>query len=374
MDRQRRALILGTLAGQVDAMTSLQNAGWEVHACGHEAAGPGVDAADAFHLVDLLDVEAVVALCEKERIDLCYSVGSDIAMPTVARVNERLGLPGFHDVETTEILHRKPLLRSFLDEHNLSPVRSRAVRSAGEGVGFDLPAIVKPSDSQGQRGITIVRDEDAMPEAIEMAVAASRSGVAIIEEFLDGPEVSAHVVVVNGRIELIIPSDRIVWDGPMVGIPAAHVVPASFLTAATTSAVEDLIGNVVAALGVVNGPLYFQMILTADGPRIVEIAPRLDGCHLWRLLLAHTGFDLMAALFTLLADGEWVGPEPWSDTPSHTLGFFLGDPAQPFAPEAHPAPGGGEIAHLELQVEPGERPRAINDVVARLGYWIREDD
>lgn len=369
----RRALILGTLAGQVDAMASLQDSGWEVHACGHERQGPGVDAADAFHLVDILDVDAVASLCVEHDVDLLYSVGSDIAMPTVAAVNERLGLPGFHDVETTEILHRKPLLRAFLAEHDLSPVWSQRVTSGGDDVAPpSFPVIVKPSDSQGQRGITIVEDAVDLPAAITTAVASSRSDVAIVEELLDGPEVSVHVVVVDGEVRLFLPSDRHVWEGPLVGIPQAHVMPSRFLDGPTTGQVRELVDDVVDALGVLDGPLYFQLILTGDGPRIVEIAPRLDGCHLWRLVRHHLGLDLMAAIFRLLADDEWDDVDV-DDATSHTLGFFLGSPLEPFRRDAHPPPDGGEIVHLEYQVAEGELPRATNDVVARLGYWIRED-
>lgn len=371
----RRALILGTLAGQVDAMSTLHDAGWEVHACGHERIGPGVEAADAFHLVDILDVDAVAALCVEHEIDVLYSVGSDIAMPTVAAVSERLGLPGFHDVPTTEVLHRKPLLRAFLDEHGISPVWSCRVTDPGDDVSPpSMPVIVKPSDSQGQRGITIVDDRAELPGAIAVAVESSRSSVAIVEELLDGPEVSVHVVVVDGEVRFLLPSDRHVWDGPLVGIPQAHVMPSRFLDDTSRGQVRALVDEVVAALGVTNGPLYFQLILTGSGPRIIEIAPRLDGCHLWRLVRHHVGFDLMEAVLRLLSDGEWTDVEVDPDAPSHTLGFFLGSPLEPFHEASFPPPDGGRIVHLEYQVPEGELPRATNDVVARLGYWVREDE
>lgn len=370
----RSALILGTLPGQADAMDRLRADGWAVFACGHRREGSGIEAADQFFLADIVDPDAITRLAERLSVDVVYSVGSDIAMPTIARVNDRLGLAGFHDVETTEILHRKDLLRAFLASHDLSPVVHRRVADPVDLEGFQtFPAIVKPTDSQGQRGITIVETPDEALSALPTATAASRTGTAIIEEWLEGHEISIHVVVVDGEVRLFLPSDRHVWKGPLVGIPEAHTMPSRVLDADTRDRARDLVGRVVETLGVRTGPLYFQMILTASGPRIVEIAPRLDGCHLWRLIEVHTGFDLLTALFSMLAGDPWRDPAPWEDDVSHTLRFHLAPPQQPFDPTAHPSPGPGKVVFEEFHVEPGGRPRDVNGVVARLGYAIIEE-
>jgi len=370
---ERRALVLGTLAGQVDAMEALRGLGWSVHACGHVAHGPGMFAADSFHLVDVVDVDAVADLAAELGVGLVYSVGSDIAMPTVAAVSERLGLPRFHDARTTEVLHRKDLLRAFLAAAGLSPVVHRVARTQDDVAGFGTwPAIVKPTDSQGQRGITVATGEDEAVAALQHALAASRSGTAVVEELLAGPEVSVHVVVVEGQVRFFLPSDRHVWDGPLVGIPAAHTVPSAALDKRAEQEVRDLVDRFVAALGVRNGPLYFQLKLTPAGPRIIEVAPRLDGCHLWRLVHVHTGFDLLTALLRLLTGEGWADPAPWDDAPSHTLRFHLTPPGVPFRATDH-APPAETACYVEHQVDEGALPRDTNGVVCRVGYEIVED-
>lgn len=371
---QRSALILGTLPGQADAMHRLHADGWTVFACGHLREGSGVSVADEFFIADIVDADQVATLAQRLHVDVVYSVGSDIAMPTIARVNERLGLPGFHDVDTTEVLHRKDKLRAFLAEHDLSPVQHRRVSAAEDLEGFpSFPAIMKPTDSQGQRGITVVSSPGEAEAALPRAIDASRTETAIMEEFLEGPEVSIHVVVVDGQIRFYLPSDRHVWEGPLVGVPAAHTVPCSFLDGRQAALARVLVERVVDALGVRNGPLYFQMILTASGPRIVEIAPRLDGCHLWRLVEVHTGFDLLTGLFDLLVGEPWVGPGDWDDDVIHTLRFHLDDPRTPFEPSAHSFAECGEVVFEEFHVAPGEHPRDVNGIVARLGYAITQD-
>lgn len=371
---QRSALILGALPGQADAMHRLRAAGWTVYACGHVADGPGVDAADEFFVVDILDVDGVAALCTQLAVDVVYSVGSDIAMPTVAAVSERLGLPLFHSSRITETLHRKDLLRGFLAEAGLSPVTYRVIRDDSELAGFETyPAIVKPVDSQGQRGITIVADEEQARAALPAAWAASRNGAAVVEELLVGPEVSVHVFVVDGRIELFLPSDRHVWDGPLTGIPSAHVMPSRVLTEDDAAEVRRLAERFIDALGVRTGPLYFQLIVTETGPRIIEVAPRLDGCHLWRLIEVHTGFDLLTTCFTMLAGDPWPGVPAGGGDHQHTLRFHLTDPAVPFEPEAWDLGRFGEVVFEEFHVPPGAMARDTNGHIARLGYGITKD-
>jgi len=353
-------------------MDQLRSRGFRVYACGHEPVGPGVANADQFFQVDILDIDAVAELAASLGVDFVYSVGSDMAMPTVAAVSARLGLPGFHNYETTELLHRKVLLRTFLNDRGLSPVDFRVVQSAGDLTGFSsYPAIVKPSDSQGQRGISVVADKQEASAAVQHAVGFSRTGQAVIETLLEGPEVSVHVFVVDGEVEFRLPSDRFVWDGPLTGIPCGHRLPAHFVTAEADAQIERLIVDVVDALAIGTGPLYFQLILTSDGPRIIEIAPRLDGCHLWLLIKLHTGFDILDRCLGLLSGETWVDVPGWDDSIDHVLNFYLSPPKDAFEPEqwnAHP----GLTIHQEFQVEPGERPRNINGVVSRVGFDIVE--
>lgn len=366
------ALILGTLHGQAEAIERLRVRGWTVHSCGHRADGPGVDAADSFSLIDIVDANAVAALAQRLDADVVYSVGSDIAMPTVAVVSERLGLVQFHDVEITETLHRKANLRAFLERNDLSPVAHRVAQEAADVDGFDVfPAIVKPSDSQGQRGLRVVTDVAEARAAVADAISFSATRTAVIEEYLDGPEVSVHVFVVDGHVELAVPTDRFVWDGPLTGVAEGHAIPARSLTAAQWPAIDELIRAVVSTLGIRTGPLYFQLKLTSRGARIIEIAPRLDGCHLWRLLELHTGFNILDRCFDLLAGEAWQPVE--LDVPEvvHELWFMLGNPNVPFHPADHPpSSGAGVVVYEELQVAEGELPRDANGIVSRLGYRI----
>lgn len=367
-----RALILGGLAGQVDAVRSLQALGWEVHACGRDRQGPAVTEADGFHVVDIVDVDAVTALAARLEVDVVYSVGSDIAMPTVSRVAERLALPQLIDPARTDLLRDKAALRGFLAEQLLEKVDHRRVRTAGDlAAGFGYPAVLKPADSQGQRGIEVVRDRVEALAALPAALAASPSGTALLEEYLDGPEVSVHVFVRAGSIVFYQTSDRYVWDGPLVGVAQRHVMPSRWVAEhGAEHELHSLVTAVVAAVGVRDGPLYLQLKLTGRGPRILEVAPRLDGCHLWRLIDLLYGVDLLRACWASLADLEAPSLTRARRGLTGELRLHLVPPGQPVSVDELRAPAGEPVLFEEFHLDEKGEPRDTNGIIARAGYRI----
>lgn len=365
-------LILGGLAGQNDAVRSLQASGRAVHACAHDRDGPVAGQVAAFHLIDITDVDAVTALVSRIGARWIASVGSDIALPTIAAVSERLGLPHLVDAKTTALLRDKAALRGFLDQHRLGEVAYRRVsRPADIDASFPYPAVLKPVDSQGQRGIAVVETMDEAIVALPAALATSWSGSAIVEEYLDGPEVSVHVFLVDGRIAFSEASDRHHWPGPMPGVALAHTMPSRWVGQLGMAAeLEALVVAFVDAIGLRDGPLYLQLKLTSRGPRIIEVAPRFDGCHLWRLIDVLYGVDLLQAYWALL-DGQPVPVlERLRAAGSGELRFHLVAPGAPVDVGSFAPPEEGEVVFEELHLDEHGRARATNAVVARAGYRI----
>jgi biotin carboxylase len=368
----KSALILGTLYGQAEAMEILKKMGWKVHSCGFKKEGPGVEAADEFHLVDILDIEGVTEIARNTKVDCIYSVGSDIAMPTVAAVSEKLNLPVFYNVETIEILHRKTKLRTFLEKNNFPTVSYKVLKNEKDLGDFDtFPAILKPSDSQGQRGIFKVLNKQEAQSYLPESIKYSASKASIIEEWLDGNEISIHVIVVDGVIKLYMPSDRFVWQGEAIGIAQGHGFPSKWI-AGYENEVKQLVEKFIKDLGIKNGPLYFQMKLTSKGPRIIEVAPRLDGCHLWRLIETRTGVNIIKGLFELLINKKWPYQEVNEPKTTHNLFFHLIKPEKIFHKKDFISKTNGKICFEQYQVEENSTPRFTGVPISRVGYYIEE--
>ena len=160
-------------------------------------------------------------------------------------------------------------------------------------------------------------------------------------------------------------------DGYSVGIPRSHVLPSKVCTGDLLRETKELAERCMHALGIQNGPVYFQLKLTSAGPRVIEITPRLDGCHMWRLIRTVTGVDLLDASVRLLSDDKSFDLTIKGDPSASHLNFFLCPPGETFKLEAHPAPQGA--AHVEYYYEDGETIRPINGSLEKAGFYIERE-
>lgn len=365
----KKAIVLGVGNAQVDLIRYLKSQGWWVIGCSYRREGRGLEDIDQFTLLNVIDADGIERLARAENVDLVYSIGSDLAMPAAARVAARLGLPFLVPAETAELLQNKLLLRGFLAEHAISPIRFKGIRSQSDLDDWRIfPAILKPVDNQGQRGVFVAASLEQARSGLENSLRFSRSRTVIIEEFLEGPEISVNTFVVNGETVFKEISDRLVVEEFPGGIPRGHIYPAVHCTPAARCEAQSLTERCNRALGIQNGPVYYQMIITSGGPRIVEVTPRLDGCHMWRLIKMTSGVDLLEASVKCLLGEAPPELSVGSDLQSRYLGFYYSPPGSPFLQANYPPPPAAE--HLEYYYADGETVRPINGYWEKVGYYI----
>ncbi|MDY3536587.1 ATP-grasp domain-containing protein [Riemerella anatipestifer] len=292
---KKKALILGTNAGQADIIRYLKAMGWETHVCGYKQEGPGCELADYFYLINIVDIESVKDLAANIKADIVYSVSSDIAITAATKVSEMLNLPHLLNSDIINLFNNKNEFRSFLNKNNIGYTRYIVVKredDLDELYWDEYPCVVKPVDSQGQRGVGLVKDSKELIIAVKNAFDSTNSSRVIIEEFLDGAEFSTNVVVQGGKILLNEFSDRIVFDESYFGLPKGHRIPVTYINDEQLEISKLYVRKIVENLNITDAVLYIQMKLKGDEPRVIEIAPRLDGCHIWRLIKYSRGVDL----------------------------------------------------------------------------------
>ena len=160
----------------------------------------------------------------------------------------------------------------------------------GEDTGdaVEFPCVVKAPDQQGQKGLSLVLDRGELAAALAAARAVARSGVVLVEELVDGPEVTAVGLSTGGRFVPLVVTDRIVASPPAFGVALAHVWPSR----SDLAAVSAVAAAAATALGITNGPSYTQLRLSPSGPRVIEVAARLGGGHDAELVEAAVGIAL----------------------------------------------------------------------------------
>ncbi len=280
IERRQRLLVLGAGPAQIGLLRAARERELFVIAVDRDPSAPGFAYADKRALVSTEDEPAVDRLARAEAVDGIISPGADWPVGVAARVAARLGLPHPIDEATAALVTTKSRQRERLAVAGVPQPRVLEEPVA--------PCVVKAPDRQGQRGLTFVRTDEELPAAIEAAIEASRNGAYIVEEYVDGPEVTVQAVSIDGVFHPLLVADRLTADPPAFGVALAHAWPCVSETQSPIEAARAA----AEALGVRDGPTYTQIRVGADGSRVVELAARLGGGHDAELTEAATGVKL----------------------------------------------------------------------------------
>jgi biotin carboxylase len=292
-----RLLVLGAGPEQLGLLAAARRRDLFVIAVDRDPSAPGFPYADRRAIISVEDEPAVERLADAERIDGVIAPGSDHGVAIAARVAERLGLshpisPETALLATSKLRQRERFARAGVPQPEFEVCTTpREAVAAARRVGF--PCVLKPTDRHGQRGLTHVETRHELDEAIEEALEQSRSGVLLVEELVDGPEVTINAFSLRGRLHPLTVTDRLLADPPAFGVSLAHVWPSTLDPAAVGAAVEAA-SAAAGALGVREGPTYTKVRIDRNGPRVGELATRLGGGNDAEVCRAALGIDLNA--------------------------------------------------------------------------------
>lgn len=367
-------LVLGTNAGQVDLILYMKSIGWKVIGCSYRSGESGEHLCDVFEQVDIRNIDLLEDISKKYKVNLVYSVSSDIAMRSVVSLSERLGLPHYFNSEFIDLLDDKTSLREFLNGKNISVVNYSEISKPEQTSAWSsFPCVVKPVDGQGQRGVELVNSNSELNNAVKNSLFLSDSKRAIIEEYLDGVELSCNLMINNGNILLCALSERLVHEGLSIGIPRGHLIPARNVSKADLDLSDKLVRDIVSALSIQDGVLYFQMIITSSGPKIVEIAPRLDGCHMWRMIKYSHKVNLVElAVSGLIGNCEQVEETQISNDENLELMFQQMSPSNLFNKSEFLPPK--DFYYHEYRYNDDQEVLPINGRMEVVGYYVKESD
>jgi biotin carboxylase len=268
-----------------------------VIAADRDPAAPGFRYADRRAIVSAEDEQGLERLASAERVQGIVAPGIDWPVGIAARICEKLGLahpisPESAVLATSKVRQRERFEEAGVPQPEYLVCRGPdEARAAAEELGF--PCVVKAPDRQGQRGLSLVRDADALPDAVADALDASRSATVIVEELVAGREVTVNGFSLGGQFFALTVTDRHVAEPPAFGVALAHSWPCSLAPRQIALAI-DAARRAAAAVGVREGPTYTQVLVPDDGgvPVVGELAARLGGGHDAELCRAAVGVDL----------------------------------------------------------------------------------
>jgi biotin carboxylase len=292
----RTLLFVGAGRHQRRAILQAKAMGLRVVAVDRNPDALGLAEADVTRVVDFSDPEAVLKATARLKLDGVMTVSADRAVPVVAAVAEARGLPGI-GVETAHLMTNKIAQRRRLADAGVPQPRFAALRTvsetrrAAEEVGF--PAVLKPADSGGQRGVFRVESVDDIYAHLHEALVASPTEEAILEEFVDGTEMNGIVLARGGETIPLTLSDRLRPPGIGFGVGWIHVYPATVYGNQLEES-ERIAQHTVRALGLGTAVGFPQLIAAPDGRVVVvECAARIPGGQMADLVRVAVGVDLV---------------------------------------------------------------------------------
>jgi len=202
---KKKILLLGGSSFQIPSILDAKSAGFHVVTCDYCPGNPGHQYGDEYVNVSTTDLKAVLKLSRKLEIDGILAYASDPAAPTAAYVSEKMGLPG-NPYRSVKTLSEKDLYRSFLQTNNFNTPKYGGYSTLNDflscSADFTYPVLVKPVDSSGSKGISIVNELWGIGKAIDYAMKFSRSKRFIVEEYIEKkyPQLDGDIFIYNGKI------------------------------------------------------------------------------------------------------------------------------------------------------------------------------
>lgn len=299
MNHSKKLLLLGGSAQQVVAIETAKRLGYETILCDYLPDNPGQYHAHRFYQVSTTDKAAILAIAQKEAIHGIVAYASDPAAPTAAYVAEVMGLPG-NPAASVEILCNKDQFRRFLAENGFNAPQAGGYSNVEDAMAdlarFRLPVIIKPVDSSGSKGATVLHTWDNVGEALKFAFSFSRSKRIIIEEFIEKNHpylIGGDIFVVDGKVSMwgLLNCHRDSAVNPLV--PVGKSYPPA-LEDGNLLAVRHTLQRMVDKLDIRCGAMNVELVVDKAG-RVwpIDVGPRNGGNMIPDLLGYIFGVDVV---------------------------------------------------------------------------------
>lgn len=377
--KKKTLLILGASTLQLPAIKVAKRMGVRVIVADMNPNAVGFKEADVIgEYVSTTDTAGILAIAEKHRIDGIMTLASDVPIPTIAIVCDKLGLSGI-SLQAALSATNKAEMRHCLHTAHVPVPGYFVARTWDEFLAFSgnfsTRFVVKASDNSGNRGICSVKDSsnrNDVENAWNYARQNTRDGRVLLEEYMDGDEFSVEGFCVGGEYRVIQVTDKMTTGEPYF-VEMGHTQPSSYPDD-FLEGIKQVAKRGVIALGIKEGPSHTEIKWTSGGPKIVEIGARLGGGFITtHLVPLSTGVNMVeATIKTALGEIPDLTQKFYKGSAVRFLiskpGFFTGIEG---VSVAQTIPGVVEIGSLK---NPGEYIPQLKTGLDRVGYVISQGE
>ena len=369
----KKLMIVGASVLQLPAILKAKEMGLNVAVVDFNPQAIGIPYADKYYNASTMDEDAVLAAAEDYKPDGIMTLATDMPMRGVAKTSDKLNLHSINYETAVKATDKYDMIKAFKEHDVPSPwffVVDTLEELKTHEADVTFPCIIKPTDNAGSHGVAKVYSFQELLDNYEYAHSCSRHGKVIIEEFLDGPEVSVEVMVVNGVVNILQITDKITTEAPHF-VELGHTQP-SQLPMDTQEAIRKVTVAACKAIGIDKGPAHVEMKVTKRGPVMIELGARMGGDNITtHLVPLSTGIDMVGSTIKVA-----LGEEPDIE-PSLHCGSAIRYFQVPFGTikaienvdEAKQIPG---VKQITFTKEVGEESTPIHCSNDRIGFVIAQ--
>lgn len=295
-----KALVLAGSPSQMVLLNQLKERKIETILADNNPNATAIPYADKFVRVDLLNIDAVKKVAVEEQVDFLMTVCADQVLLTVAKVSEDLGLPCYIDYETACKVSDKGHMKDIFSKNDI-PTSKHVFMSHLDFEkieGMEYPLVVKPVDAYSSKGVRKAVNPDELQQYFNEAAGISRSGVVIVEEYVDGVELTVDFEVIDGKAHLLSASntEKVNYKDRFLAFRTRY--PAA-VKDETLSRVAEIGQKIATAFHLENTPMLVQLLTDDKKESVLEFCARTGGGAKYLLIKAATGFDPIQAVVDL---------------------------------------------------------------------------
>ena len=371
----KKLLIIGASILQLPAIKKAKELGYYVGVIDYNPNAIGIQFADEYFNVSTIDIDGVVETAKAFKPNGIMTLATDMPMRSIAAACEALGLPGITMDTAIKSTDKGEMIKCF-EEHNVEHPWYKIAYTEDDFNNIKnqitYPCIMKPTDNSGSRGVVLANSKKELEDSYSYTKEEARKGAVIIEEYMQGNEVSVEIITLDGEPHVLAVTDKLTTGAPHF-VEMGHSQQSS-LGEENVNKIKDLACRAVKAVGIKNGPAHVEIMLTKDGPKMVELGARMGGdCITTHLVPLSTGIDMIQATIKI-ACGENVDIEKKFDKGSAIRYFSVPEGKIKSISNIDEAKKIDGIKEISFVKNVGDEVTSINSSVDRVGFVIAQAD
>lgn len=370
----KKLLILGAGIYQVPLIKQAKSMGIYTVVVSIKGNYPGFEFADKVYYVDTTDYESVLKVAESEKIDGIVTTGTDVAIITVGKVCDKMGLCGLSE-HAANVASNKMLMKTEYEKYGVRTARFRRVHFSDDEIlaatkELNYPLIFKAVDTSGSRGIIRVNEGESFSDAAKIVKSATKLDYFIIEEFIIGEEFGAQAFVLDGEIKFIIPHGDYVYTGN-TGVPIGHFAPYD-LSDDVVRDTEQQLTAAIKAMGLNNCAINADFILSDNKVYVLEIGGRSGATCLAELVSIYYDFNYYEKIIQVaLGEKPDFASDKCVPNASHLI---MSDKSGKIAEQKYDNISDSNVVEVQFDYKIGDYVRKFNVGPDRIGHVITKGE